>query len=232
MPNYTEQQLQQALLHLQDGRTLASVSKDWSIPRSTLQSRLQGNQPRLEAYESYQRLSRVQESRLAEWVLTQKALGVAPTHSQIKELAQRILQARGDSTPLGKRWVTRFIKRSPVLGTKRARVMDHTRVNGATTEVIRGWWPNMAIKAIKAIKLANRWNMDETGVMEGMEMNGLVVGRRNKNAVLKKAPGTRAWISFIECISATGQSTSPLVIFKGQTVQQQWFPQSLKPFDG
>lgn len=82
--------------------------------------------------------------------------------------------------------------------------MDHTRVNGATTEVIRGWFPYLAIPAIKAIKPANRWNMDKAGVMEGMGVNGLVVGSRNRKAVLKKAPSTRAWISFIECISATG----------------------------
>jgi 4-hydroxybenzoate polyprenyltransferase len=74
--------------------------------------------------------------------------------------------------------------------------------------------------------------MDEAGVMEGMGINGLVVGRKGRKAILKKAPGTRVWISFIECISATGKSTTPLVIFKGQTVQQQWFPPSLKPFQG
>lgn len=33
-----------------------------------------------------------------------------------------------------------------------------------------------------------------------------------------------AWTSFIECISAGGRALKPLVIFKGMTVQQQWFP--------
>ena len=139
MPTYSQQQLRQALLHVQNGRSVASVSKQWSIPRSTLRGRIEGHQPRTEAYEIHQKLSKAQEDRLAEWVLTQEALGTAPTHSQIKELAQRILQARGDLPTIGKRWITRFIKRYPVLGTKRARVIDHTRVNGATTEVIRSW---------------------------------------------------------------------------------------------
>jgi hypothetical protein len=30
--------------------------------------------------------------------------------------------------------------------------------------------------------------------------------------------------SFIECVSATGNALPPLVIFKGKSVQQQWFP--------
>ncbi|KAK4120714.1 DDE-domain-containing protein [Parathielavia appendiculata] len=38
--------------------------------------------------------------------------------------------------------------------------------------------------------------------------------------------------SFIECISATGRYLHPLVIFKGKSVQQQWFPLDLEPFDG
>jgi hypothetical protein len=46
----------------------------------------------------------------------------------------------------------------------------------------------------------------------------------------KKQPGSRAWILFIECISATGVALSLLVMFKGKTVQQQWFPISLDTF--
>ncbi|KAK4122194.1 DDE-domain-containing protein [Parathielavia appendiculata] len=154
------------------------------------------------------------------------------THSQIKELAQRMLRARGDPTTLGKRWLARFLNRNPVLKTQRAREMEHARVNGATTEVIRGWFPYLSTPDIKANKPANRWNMDEAGIMEGMGINGLVVGSREKRSILRKAPGTRAWTSFIECISATGRYLHPLVIFKGKSVQQQWFPLYLEFFDG
>jgi 4-hydroxybenzoate polyprenyltransferase len=34
----------------------------------------------------------------------------------------------------------------------------------------------------------------------------------------------------VECISATGKSLPPLVIFRGQSVQQQWFPLDLVPY--
>ena len=94
-------------------------------------------------------------------------MGIPPTHAQIKELAQRILLARGDSTTLGKRWLTRFLDRNPVLRIQRAKAMEYTRLNGATTEVIRGWFLYLAVPAIKAIKPANRWNMDEASIMEG-----------------------------------------------------------------
>lgn len=110
--------------------------------------------------------------------------------------------------------------------------MDSNRINGATTDVIKAWFQYLALPAITAIKPENRWNMDEAGIMEGQGENGLVVGNREKRAILKKQPGSRAWTSFIECVSATGSSIPPLVIFKGKTVQQQWFPKDLGSFQG
>ena len=70
--------------------------------------------------------------------------------------------------------------------------------------------------------------MDEAGIMEGQGTNGLVVGSANRRFVQRKQPGSKAWTSFIECINAEGQALSPLVLFKGKTVQQQWFPTSLE----
>jgi 4-hydroxybenzoate polyprenyltransferase len=60
--------------------------------------------------------------------------------------------------------------------------------------------------------------MDESGIMEGFGANGLVVGSARKRSIQKKQPGSRAWTSFLECISATSKALTPLVIFKGKTV--------------
>jgi 4-hydroxybenzoate polyprenyltransferase len=83
---------------------------------------------------------------------------------------------------------------------------------------------------VKAIKPSNRWNIDEAGIMEGQGVNGLVVGSTNRRFVQKKQPGSRTWTSFIEGISALGRKLPPLVIFKGKSVQQQWFPKELESF--
>ncbi|KAM4064340.1 DDE superfamily endonuclease [Hirsutella rhossiliensis] len=72
--------------------------------------------------------------------------------------------------------------------------------------------------------------MDEAGIMEGLGENGLVVGSAEKRSVQKKTPGSRVWTSFIECVSAAGTFLPPLVIFKGKSVQQQWFPEDLSTF--
>jgi 4-hydroxybenzoate polyprenyltransferase len=70
--------------------------------------------------------------------------------------------------------------------------------------------------------------MDETGILEGRGSNGLVLGHAEKKAIMRKQPGSRCWTSIVECISATGRVLPPLVIFKGLTVQQQWFPEEIE----
>ncbi|KAM4055463.1 DDE superfamily endonuclease [Hirsutella rhossiliensis] len=119
------------------------------------------------------------EKQLTEWILIQDALGLPPTHSQIRQFAQRMLAVKGDHTPLGKHWMQAFLRRNPAVRTQKCHHRDSARVNGASTE---------------------------------------------------KTPGSRVWTSFIECVSAAGTFLPPLVIFKGKSVQQQWFPEDLSTF--
>lgn len=61
--------------------------------------------------------------------------------------------------------------------------------------------------------------------MEGLGVNGLVIGSSEKppGQTRVKEGSSRTWASFIECISATGKVLDPLIIFKGASVQDQWF---------
>jgi len=117
--------------------------------------------------------------------------------------------------------MTRFLARNPILKTKRQIYIDSVRVNNACSEVIRPWFQKLDIPAIRAIPANQRWNINETGVMEGYGLNGLVVGHAEKRKIQGKQPDSRAWTSIIECISAIEASTLPLVIYKGKSVQQQ-----------
>ncbi|CCF43077.1 transposase, partial [Colletotrichum higginsianum] len=232
MGQYTEDEVNQALDAITNGMPIKRAGQVYGIPRSTLQYRIKGTQPRSIAFSDLQRLSVSQEAKLAEWVRIQHALGVAPTHLQVRLFAERILHAMGDTEPIGKGWIQAFLKRNPSVKVQRSRPIDSRRVNGASTEVIRDWFKLLAIPEITSIKPANRYNMDETGILEGQGSNGLVLGMSETKSVRKKQPGSRAWVSIIECISALGHVLNPLVIYKGKAVQQQWFPLDLGPYEG
>jgi 4-hydroxybenzoate polyprenyltransferase len=230
MPQYTEDDVSQALINVANGKGVRAAARDWGVPYTTLRERIKGRENHSISAENQQRLSRVQEDHLANWVLAQEALGVPLTHAQIKEFAHRLLAIKGDHKPLGKRWMHAFLNRNPILKTKRFRNIDSQRVNGATTSIIKDWFQRLLPPQIQAIKPECRFNMDESGIMEGFGANGLVVGSSERRGIQKKQPGSKAWTSFLECVSATGVALSPLVIFKGKTVQQQWFPKDLDLF--
>jgi len=116
---YTEEDIQSALDTVENGMSQPKASSEFGVPRTTIRNRINGRISRQEAYKPQQRLSPVQEQRLTDWVLTQEALGLGPTHTQIRQLAGRVLDARGDAKPLGKRWMDSFKRRNPILLTKK-----------------------------------------------------------------------------------------------------------------
>jgi hypothetical protein len=110
---------------------------EFGVPRSILQNRINGTLSRQEAHKPQQRLSTVQEDRLTQWILTQESLGHGPTHAQIRAFAGRVLYARGDANPLGRRWMNGFLRRTLVLKTKKQFLIDSAYINNVITKVIK-----------------------------------------------------------------------------------------------
>ncbi|KAL8290854.1 hypothetical protein RB597_008897 [Gaeumannomyces tritici] len=232
LKQYTEKEIEQAVAAVQDEVPIAYAARHFGIPRSTLRHRLAGRLPIRQAQELYQRVAPEQEKRLANWILLQASLGLPPTHAEVRFFAQEILRHRGDSRPLGKHWIRGFLNRYPEIRSGRGRRIESARVKGATTATIRQWWERLQIPEVAGIKPENTYNADEGGLQEGKTGNGLVLGLAEARLLQRKEPGTRTWTSFIECISATGVSLPPLIIFKGKYVQEQWFPEALGYFKG
>ena len=92
MKQYSEAELLEALDCVANGTPIKQAAREYGIPRSTLQSRLKGHQSRSEGSADLQRLSPDQEKHLASWVSAQHALGLPPTHAQVREFADRIVR--------------------------------------------------------------------------------------------------------------------------------------------
>jgi len=80
MPSYTEDTLAAVLNTVNLGILLRRAARDFGIPLATLHDRRAGRQSKTTAHMSQQKLSPIQESRLAEWIRIQDVLGLAPTH--------------------------------------------------------------------------------------------------------------------------------------------------------
>ena len=152
MPKYTEDDLKEAINAIQNGVSIRQASKDWGVPKTTLQDRIKGAQPK-GLYESQvqQKLSVEQEKHLARWIITQEALGLPVTHNQIQLFANRVLEAGGSRQTVGQRWVRNLIHRNPELKTKRGRSTDVLQVNRATSDIIKVWFKKLNLPEVHKI---------------------------------------------------------------------------------
>jgi 4-hydroxybenzoate polyprenyltransferase len=171
-----------------------------------------------------------QEKELVGWILIQDSLGNPQTHRQVAAIAVSLLDPTGPPQILGKHWLRSFITRHPEVRSLRGKRIDLLRVNGATTDRVKAFFELMTIPTIKDIPPSRPYNMDETGIMEGLGFNGWVLGSSRNRYTLQKQSGSRELITAVEAINALGTALPPLIIFKGKWVQQQWFPPDLEPY--
>ena len=64
MPSYSEENLQNAVKQAQKDNNTSKASRDWGVPRSSIQNRLKGLLPRNKAHSEEQNLSTTQETQL------------------------------------------------------------------------------------------------------------------------------------------------------------------------
>ncbi|KAE9565961.1 hypothetical protein CGMCC3_g17862 [Colletotrichum fructicola] len=230
MPNYTPDDLAGAIAAVRGGQPVLAAAREWGVPYATIYGRLKGATSKRESKVCEQRLSTKQESALTTWVLTQGSLGFAPSHRRVRMFAERVLRAAGDMRPLGRKWMEGFLRRNPAVKTLKARKINARRVKDVTIDDVKQFFAILNLPEVKKIPMSLRWNMDETGIAEGTQRDDLVLGCSGKPSIFVQSSEDRTWTSIVECISANGQSLPPLVIFKGKTVQQQWFPQDLTNF--
>lgn len=110
MPAYAEEDMQLAMLVINNGFTIRKAATRNGVPESSLRSRVKGSRPHKHAHKHQQRLSPYQEQQLTSWLVLQDSLGMGLTHAQIRTLVTSILVAAGDEAPLGRRWIPSFIQ--------------------------------------------------------------------------------------------------------------------------
>jgi hypothetical protein len=110
-----ETAIQQAIQDLKSGihTSQNAAAKAYGIPRTTLQDRLKGARDTTTSHQHQQRLTPDQEVFLVEWMLEEDARAYPPSHARAREMANRILRMNGDQNPVGKKWLSHFVRRNP-----------------------------------------------------------------------------------------------------------------------
>jgi hypothetical protein len=217
-------------LNLNSRLSLRSVAKQFGVDKSTLSRHRVRSTSRALGQESNQRFSKRHERFLVDWIKSEDARGYAPGRSRVHEMAQKLLEANGDDKPLGRKWIDGFKRRNSDISTLIGKRIASERHNGATREVLETHFQRFKrIIDDYAVKSENIWNMDETGTQLGASIATKVLGDAKKKSTIVKKPNETEWVSVIECISSAGKAMKPLIIFKGKSVQLQWFNSSEVP---
>jgi 4-hydroxybenzoate polyprenyltransferase len=150
---------------------------------------------------------------------------MAPSAAQVVEFAGFILRAKGDTRHLGVNWIQTFKRRNPrvksIIGVK----IPKDRINGATPEALNKFYIELKRVVDKHhIKPKNIFNIDEYGTATGSHTNSRVIAAAIKKRTRVKTASNREWVSTIKYYNALGVAITPLIIFKGASIQAQWFP--------
>jgi hypothetical protein len=130
--------------------------------------------------------------------------------------------------PISRQWLDMFRQRHPELSTVYSRIIDASRIDGISYELANHYFKQLNDLFLKHHYPANAiYNMDESGFSLGSTGNNKIIVSqvtRNELRKFKKIPGRQEWITLIECISASGVTLLPCLIFKAKYTNSSWLP--------
>jgi hypothetical protein len=230
---YTEEDLTNALNALVNGeyKSICKAVIAFQIPSSTLRDRRKKSKSRAESHVSQQLLTPIEESTFENWIYRAAKLGTLITLQLVKTLASEIQSERGSNydenefSPISDRWVDRFRTRHPRIKTCFSRTIDTARSTALDFSTIKSYFDNLG-ELLHEHKYPPSaiYNVNETGFSIGSSRKSVVLLDQLNQCREKKQPGRQEWITSLECVSASGATLPPCLIFKGQNLNSGWIP--------
>ena len=211
----------------------AARSRLSEIPITTLWRRDQGKPSKRDKAAKQQYLTPQEEKALLQYVLRAYENGRPFPTRALRSFAQVIVRQRPstsqtpaidcDVRPPGKNWPLGFYKRHPELKSKRMRALDLRRHDHHIYDKIVHWFTVVSRELSgPAIHAENVYNMDETSVLLSVLNSMKMLVSRDDLSSSRGAGVQRTLITAIECISASGESLPPLIIWPASTHRSTW----------
>jgi hypothetical protein len=169
---------------------------------------------------------------IVRYILDLDERGFAPTYAAVRDMADKLLAARG-AGQVGQKWPANFVKRTESLTTRFNRAYDRQRALCEDPVLIRSWFELVEqTKAKYGILNEDVYNFDEASFIIGKITTQLVVTGSERRGRLKAIqPGNREWVTVIQGINAAGWAIPPFLIFAGQYHLSAWYEEEDIPRD-
>jgi hypothetical protein len=210
---------------IQSEKRAASI---YNIPRMTMRDRRAGKPARRDCQPNSKKLTQLEEEVIIRYILNLDQRGFAPTYAAVRDMADKLLAARG-AGQVGQKWPANFVKRTNSLKTRFNRAYDRQRALCENPMLIRSWFELVEqTKAKYSILNEDVFNFDEAGFMMGKIMTQLVVtGSERRGRPKAIQPGNRKWTTVIQGINAAGWAIPPFIIFAGKHHLSAWYEEDI-----
>ncbi|KAE8996895.1 hypothetical protein PR002_g19183 [Phytophthora rubi] len=224
MPNSYPTDVKTAVVaQVQSGKSVATVSADWSVPKCTVRkwgSKAQNGQLFCR-HGPQPRLPDAAERHLYDWIVGRQLVRPPVDRAFILKKASEIsLLVAG--TSVGEGWYSRFMGRHPQLSTRIAQTLPPKR-NCVTGGDMATLFDTLAKLVIELQLDGSRiFNMNETA-FQTRKKSKRVVAVRGSTKVWCLDPAVNFHLSIVACGSAAGFVVPPAFILPGTTVQLDTF---------
>lgn len=227
-----ESRIQEAVNHIRrfPDAKIATVAKEFGVPRNRLRYRLEGRSPKNGQPAANTKLSRAEESALCRYIDRLDRINLAVRPEFVTDAANYILREQtsqsqaGHPLLVGPNWTTRFLTRHKYSKRLQKKLHADRQASEDLSRVAEYFQKLSDICERDGILPDDTWNMDETGFRIGVGKDQLIVTKRKRAhyfGILENREPTTA----IEAISAGGQYIPTFLIVAGQVHMAQWYTQ-------
>ena len=121
---------------IQSNRRAAAI---YSVSERTIRRRRAGVTARRDCQPNSKKLTKLEEEVIVDHILNFDLRGFAPTYTAVRDMANKLLAARG-AGQVGQKWPANFVKRTDSLATRFNRAYNRQRALYKDPVLIKSWF--------------------------------------------------------------------------------------------
>lgn len=230
--NYTEENLRLAIEAVRNGSSVNGASKNYGIPRKTLERKIKNNIFTIGRMGPDSMLGEANENKLVQHIIKAQKYGFPMTVPDVRKLAYNFAEClqinhkfnkeKGDA---GSDWFRSFLRRHPDLSIRKAEGVSLGRGEGMNRVDVGNYF-KLLQETLEQNELFNKpgciYNVDETGLQLNNRPGNVLAEKGAKDVVTVTSGEKGETISCIACCNAEGFFLPPVCVFKGKNLKTEW----------
>ena len=176
--------------------SVRTAAQAYDVPRSTLQSRVAGIQPKHNSIAQNRLITPTKESNLISWILAMDKRGMPPYIATVREMAHLLITQKNISTLqsiISQKWVRKFINRNDSIKSIFNQKYGYEHAKCEDPKLLRKWFRRVQ-KTIAEYNIHNDdiYNFDETSFqMEIISTSKVITSNNQASRARTIQPGNR-----------------------------------------